>query len=177
MGGILATQMKRKEDEALRARVGLDSRQIQLIADSWHDVKEFGTEQAGIVLFKKFFIKAPETFQMFDEFKDLPNWADSKEFRHHCKIVMNIVGSAVGLLRDPDSLESTLEYLGLKHDGFSITQEHFDVMGVELMDTFREALGPKFTPDIERAWGIFYVYIVKVIVMGMEHMMAAAKKV
>lgn len=163
--------MQEKEDQALRERLGLDTKQIQLITDSWQEVKKFGTEQAGIILFKKLFIAAPETFYMFDEFKDIQYWEDSKEFKHHCKIVMNIVGGAVGLLKDPESLDSTLEYLGLKHEGFAITQRHFDIMGVELINTFREALGPKVcTPEVEKAWIIMYEYLVRIIVLGMNRM-------
>lgn len=174
MGGILASKMHEKEDAALRERVGLDHKQIEIICASWAEVKRFGTEAAGCLLFKKFFIVAPETFSMFDEFKDIPNWADSTQFKHHCKIVMNIIGGAVGLLRDPESLDSTLEYLGLKHEGFAITQHHFDLMQVELINTFRDALGAKVTPDVERAWNIFYAYIVRIIVCGMNRMEVGA---
>lgn len=35
---------------------------------------------------------------------------------------MCVTGAAVGLLKDTESLDSTLEYLGLKHQGFSITK-------------------------------------------------------
>ncbi len=176
MGGILASAMQSKEDEALRAKIGLDTRQIQSIVDSWNEVKKFGTERAGIILFKRLFIAAPETFQTFVHFKDLPNWEESKEFKHHCKIVMNIIGSAVGLLRDPESLDSTLEYLGYQHEGFTITQRHFDIMGVELINTLREAIGNKLTPDVERAWGNMYVYIAKIIIDGMHQMEKGMKQ-
>lgn len=170
MGGILASAMKNKEDEALRAKIGLDTRQIERIVESWAEVKKFGTERAGIILFKRLFIAAPETFQTFVHFKDIPNWEESREFKHHCKIVMNILGSAVGLLRDPESLDSTLEYLGFQHEGFTITQEHFDIMGVELIHTLKEALGSKLTPDVEAAWLNMYTYITKIIVRGMNQM-------
>jgi hemoglobin-like flavoprotein len=92
-----------------------------------------------IILFKRFFIAAPDTFLMFDEFRDLPDWEESRKFKHHCKIVMNIIGSAVNILREPESLDSTLEYLGLKHEGFAITQAHFDLMGVEFLETLKDA--------------------------------------
>lgn len=170
MGGGLAKLMQSTEDKNLREHIGLGTRDVQAIVDSWAEVKAFGAERAGIILFKRLFIAAPETFLMFADFKDIPNWEDSKEFKHHCRIVMNIVGTAVSLLKDPDSLDGTLEYLGLKHEGFAITQEHFDILGVELIHTLREALGAKLTPPVEAAWSQMYKYIADIIIKGMHRM-------
>lgn len=175
MGGGLASLMRNKEDVMLKERIGLGTKDVQAIVDSWSEVKAFGAERAGIILFKRLFIAAPETFSQFSEFRDLPNWEDSKEFKHHCRIVMNIVGTAVSLLKDPDSLDGTLEYLGLKHEGFNITQEHFDILGVELIHTLREALGPKLTPPVEQAWTQMYKYIADIIIKGMHHMEMVTK--
>mmetsp|Transcript_20574 Transcript_20574/g.15159 ORF Transcript_20574/g.15159 Transcript_20574/m.15159 type:complete len:185 (-) Transcript_20574:13-567(-) len=169
MGG-LASVLQKSDEKMLREHIGLGNREVQDIVDSWQEVKAFGAERAGIILFKRLFIAAPETFQMFADFKDLPNWEDSREFKHHCRIVMNIVGTAVSLLKDPDSLDGTLEYLGLKHEGFAITQEHFDILGVELIHTLREALGPKLTPAVEKAWSQMYKYIADIIIRGMHYM-------
>lgn len=177
MGGILVKAMCDKEDEALMERLGMTRKQIDLVVDSWPEIKKFGTEKAGIVLFVRFFKVAPDTFSMFEDFKNIKEWEQSPEFRHHCKIVMNIVGSAVGLLKDPDSLESTLEYLGLKHDGFAITEKHFDLMGVELIETLRAAMGAKLTPELIDAWLAMYKYIVKIILMGMAQMEGGVKKI
>lgn len=176
MGGGLASFMgPNKEELMLKERIGLGSKDVKAIVDSWSEVKAFGAERAGIVLFKRLFIRAPETFTQFSEFRDLPNWEESKEFKHHCRIVMNIVGTAVSLLKDPDSLDGTLEYLGLKHEGFNITQEHFDILGEELIYTLREALGPKLTPSVEQAWTQMYKYIADIIIKGMHHMEMVTK--
>lgn len=96
MGGILTSTMKSKEEEALRQKLGMTSKQVQDVMDSWNDVKEFGTEKTGILLFKRFFIVQPETFSMFEDFRDIKDWENSAQFKHHCKIVMNIVGMLSG---------------------------------------------------------------------------------
>lgn len=170
MGGGLGTLIQSAQDRSLREHIGLGTRDVQAIADSWNEVKAFGAERAGIVLFKRLFIAAPETFFMFSDFKDLPDWEESKQFKHHCRIVMNIVGTAVSLLKDPDSLDGTLEYLGMKHEGFAISRAHFDILGVELIHTLREALGSKLTPAVEQAWTQMFKYISEVIIKGMNHM-------
>lgn len=170
MGAATSCASESKEDKSLREHIGMDNSEVEDIVKSWEAVRKFGAEQAGIILFKKVFAAAPETLQMFEAFRDIPDYENSKEFKHHCKIVMNIVGSAVGLLRDPESLDSTLEYLGLKHDGFGITQAHFDLMGGLMMETLREAIGSKFTPAVEKAWLKMYNYTAKLILDGMSRM-------
>lgn len=177
MGGILTSVMKQKEEEAISSHTGMTPTQIDQVVHSWAEVKKFGAEKAGMILFKRFFIVAPETFQMFEDFREEANWENSKPFKHHCKIVMNIVGSAVGLLKDPESLDSTLEYLGMKHEGFNITEKQFDIMGVELIETLREILGNDMTPEVEKAWLSMYKYISNIIVMGMNRMEVGVKKV
>ncbi len=177
MGGILAGVMKQKEEEAIQGHTGMTAKQIEQVVNSWAEVKKFGAEKAGIILFTRFFKVAPETFEMFEDFRALQKWQESKEFKHHCKIVMNIVGSAVGLLKDPESLDSTLEYLGMKHEGFNITPQHFDLMGVELLETLREILKNDMTPEVEKAWLAMYKYVANIIIMGMNRMEVGVKAV
>jgi hypothetical protein len=50
-------------------------------------VKLFGTEKIGMIIFKRIFIIAPETFQMFG-FADDPNWESSRSFHHHAKMLL-----------------------------------------------------------------------------------------
>jgi nitric oxide dioxygenase len=177
MGGILASVMKQKEEEVIQTHTGMTPKQIDQVVHSWAEVKKFGAEKAGIILFKRFFIVAPETFKMFEDFRDEGNWEESKQFKHHCKIVMNIVGSAVGLLKDPESLDSTLEYLGMKHEGFEISAKHFELMGVELLETLREILKNDMTSEVENAWLAMYKYITNIIVLGMNRMEVGVKAV
>lgn len=176
MGAILASAMHSKEDQELREKIGLDRKGVQIIHDTWQDVKKFGAEEAGVELFLKVFAAAPQTLAMFEEFRDIPDWKKSANFRHHCKIFMNIVGSSVSLLHDPDNLLGTLEYLGLKHEGFGITQEHFDLMEGLWMDTFREILGAKFTPQVQEIWTIFYRYMALIIIKNMRDLTAGVAK-
>lgn len=169
MGGMLSDSMRAQKDAALTKKFGINSHQIQGILDSWHELKKYGTEKAGVILFKKFFIIAPETLNMFKEFSREKDWEQSPLFRHHCKIWMNVMGSAVILLKDPDSLESTLEYLGMKHDGLAITKQHFLYMGDAMVETLSECLGPDIaTPEVLEAWKIMYKYIVQSVVEGMD---------
>lgn len=176
MGAVFASAMQSKEDQELREKIGLDRKGVKIIHDTWMEIKKFGPEEAGVKLFLKVFAAAPQTLGMFEEFRADPNWKQSPNFRHHCRIFMNIVGSSVSLLHDPDNLLGTLEYLGLKHEGFGITQEHFDLMEGLWMDTWEEILGPKFTPEVKEIWIVFYRYMGEIIVKNMRGLAAGVAK-
>ncbi len=70
---------------------------------------------------------------------------------------MNMIGSAVGLLKDPESFASSLHYLGLKHHGMNITKRHFDLLGQALDEVLVECLGVTvYTAEVSAAWLAMY---------------------
>ena len=140
----------------------LSESQIALIAASWEAAKEYGAENIGIILFKSLFVRAPETFGMFESFAELKDWESSPHFKHHCRVVVNIIGSFVKLLNNPQLLISHIEFLGLKHNLFNISPRHFEILGEDLLRIFEEKLGTeKFSAEAKAAWLIFYTIISK----------------
>eukprot|EP01041_Mallomonas_annulata_P005111 gene5111-10229_t len=132
----------------------LTDSQINLIQESWKDVRAIGPEKVGAILFRNIFEAAPGALQMFS-FKDEPNLYESKAFLKHGKTVVNTVGAAVAGLKSANHLIPYLEDLGDTHQGFgngAITKETYDLVGAMLMKTFKTGLGPKFTPELEVAW-------------------------
>lgn len=140
----------------------LTESQIALIAASWEAAKEFGSEEIGILLFKSLFVRAPETFTMFESFAELKDWETSPHFKHHCRVVVNVIGSFVKLLNNPQLLVSHIEFLGLKHNLFNISPRHFEILGEDLLRIFDDKLGKeKFSAESKAAWLIFYTIISK----------------
>ena len=119
--------------------IQLTEGQLQAVINSWQIVKAFGSEKIGKIIFMKIFLVAPETFKMF-RFQDDPDWENSRMFRHHCKIVVNIIGSVVKNLKKPDLLKKHLDELGLKHSFFPITPRHFDILGDEITVAFKSVI-------------------------------------
>lgn len=188
MGSVVSVLSGSKPDE-LEILTGLKPKHVNALFESWNHIKNFGTENAGKILFIRFFIVAPETFQTFADFRDLEDWKNSSSFAHHCKIVMNIIGSVIQMLKTPDSIESTLDYLGLKHEGFNITQQHFDLMGIEFLElvrivTFSKSKSLDEVPPEDQklseltieSWKIFYTFVANSIMKGMKRMEDTLKK-
>ena len=74
---------------------------------------------------------------------------------------MSTLKTIVVALKDADVLHSELKPLGEGHARLGIVAANFEPMGEALLDTFREILGPKFTPEMENAWRKVYAEISK----------------
>jgi hemoglobin-like flavoprotein len=151
--------------------ITLTKSQITELSRTWLILHLYGTQQIGIKIFKKIFIIAPETFQMFP-FADDPNWESSRSFLHHAKIVVNIIGSVITSLKNPILMEKHLHELGLKHCLFKITSQHFDLLGEYFLETIEEILGKEslsYNKKIAKNWKIVYEIISRNIQKSMKY--------
>jgi hemoglobin-like flavoprotein len=73
-----------------------------------------------------------------------------------CKNVVNIIGSVVDGLKNPQLMEKHLHELGLKHSLFRITARHFELLGDHLLSAFEEVLGAAFFSSAKASWKILY---------------------
>lgn len=156
--GTGATCLKPAADYLIGG-IQLSEAQIQDVRDSWELAKEAGADQIGVIAFKGLFISAPETFQLFGSFNNIENWQESRQYRHHCAVVIKVVGYIVKVLCDPELLEKNMDYMGMRHSLFEIHPHHFDYLGAELIKAFEEVLGEQFTPQAKEAWGLVYTAI------------------
>lgn len=53
-------------------------------------------------------------------------------------------------------LKHAVERIAQKHTSLHIQPAHYDVVGLHLIETFRELLPEQFTSDVEKAWGNAY---------------------
>jgi len=53
-------------------------------------------------------------------------------------------------------LKHAVERIAQKHTSLHIQPAHYDVVGLHLIETFRELLPEQFTPDVETAWSHAY---------------------
>ena len=150
-------------------RPRMSDSKIEEVERTWEKIREFDPIKIGIILFERIFLLEPETFDMFDDFKKDPNWKESKDFRLHCTIFMTMVGKTIRLLKRQDELFTILDYLGLKHAFFKITQNHFDVMGIQLGLILKECLGPDIiTESVFNSWSSYYEIISSGIISSMK---------
>ncbi len=59
-------------------------------------------------------------------------------------------------LENPDTLMPAAVDLAKRHVGYGVVPEQYASVGAALIETFKQLLGPAFTPEDEAAWGEVY---------------------
>jgi hypothetical protein len=123
----------------------LSDAQIDSIVVSWEEVKTKGyMTLAGQEMFLTLFKNAPHTLRIFRGFCDNPQWKDSPLFMFHCELVSSSIDTFITLLRDRETRNMRLMFLGLKHSHFDITYDHLMWMMSGLINCVNRVMGDRF---------------------------------
>ena len=63
------------------------------------------------------------------------------------------------IVADLDNLDRLVPMVGelaRRHVGYGVRDEHYPPVGAALIEALRHALGARFTPEVEAAWGAAY---------------------
>ena len=66
--------------------------------------------------------------------------------------LMQMLTVAVAGLDDLNKLVPAVQELGRRHVAYGTKPEHYKPVGEALIWTLEQGLGPKFTPDVKKAW-------------------------
>jgi nitric oxide dioxygenase len=121
--------------------------QIQLVRLSFVQVMDIKAA-AGRMFYERLFAIAPELRPMFKS--DIGAQADK---------LMETLGVAIGLLKNPTALSRTLTQLAHRHVAYGVHDEHYDKVGEALLWTLERGLGDAFTPELKMAWSDLYDYV------------------
>ena len=89
-------------------------------------------------------------------FKDETNLYESPKLEEHGVNVVTTVGTAVGLLRDLETLVPVLQKLGASHVRYGVVPAHYEVVGQAMMRTLQMGLGDDYNEETEDAWRAIY---------------------
>ena len=135
-----------------------------LVRESWNAIKEMGLSEIGIEFFTNVFTEEPGALSLFSfANEDIPS---GPTFRKHALNVLIHVGYAVKGLDDLNALVPVLRELGSKHNGKGIKPEHFDLIGRNLIKTFADRLGERFTAEVRDAWVQIYGIVAETMKSG-----------
>jgi len=114
--------------------------QIDLVQSSFKKVAPIA-DTAADIFYDRLFEIAPDTRALFPEVM-----TDQK------KKLMTMIGVAVNGLKDLDAIVPAVKELGARHQGYKVTDAHYDSVGAALIYTLGKGLGDEFTPETEAAW-------------------------
>jgi hemoglobin-like flavoprotein len=71
------------------------------------------------------------------------------------KLMAMLVAIIEGL-DDPEGLLAVYADMGHRHAGYGVTEDHYDAVGMALLNSLRASLGDRFSADVEEAWASVY---------------------
>ncbi len=119
--------------------------QIDAVRSTFAPVAEV-QDEAARVFYDKLFKMAPQVKPLFAD-------ADMKE---QGKKLMQTIALAVASLDKLEQLIPKVQDLGIKHAGYGVEPEHYDIVAEALLSTLAEALGADFTDEAKEAWTLTY---------------------
>lgn len=118
--------------------------QVNLVQTSFKSVAPIA-ETAADIFYARLFEIAPETRALFPEVM-----TDQK------KKLMQMLAVAVNGLTNLEVIVPAVQELGARHQGYKVTDAHYDSVGAALLYTLEKGLGDAFTPEVEAAWAETY---------------------
>ena len=112
----------------------------QLVKESF-DLVEPIAPQAAELFYANLFALDPSLQQLFKS--DMVAQGEK---------LMKMIGVAVSLLGEPQTLMPALQRLGRRHADYGVSDEHYDTVGTALLTTLQQGTGVAFTPEVREAW-------------------------
>lgn len=121
--------------------INLSDQEIQLVEKAFTMARSEELFAQPTLFYEKLFERDPSLRPMFRE-----------DIGGQGMRFMRTLRTIVNALTQPGELKDVLEPLARTHGALGVHAPNFDTMGEALIDTFKELLGPDFTPEMETAW-------------------------
>jgi NAD(P)H-flavin reductase/hemoglobin-like flavoprotein len=140
------------------AHLGADVARIdaRLLQWSWGQVAQYG-DQVPLFFYSTLFVTHPGTRDMFPL-----GMADQRD-----KLV-GALGAVVSGVDDLPSVVPILEQLGRDHRRFSVSKDHYPVVGQALLATLEHFLGEHWNDDLAAQWAAAYTVVAGVMTGAAE---------
>jgi hemoglobin-like flavoprotein len=105
-------------------------------------------DQAGIMFYQRLFATDPRLRTLF-----------SGDISAQSEKLMQMIGTAVYGLYQPETIIPTVRALGARHAGYGVSEADYETVAAALMWTLERGLGPAFTPEVAEAWVAAYTML------------------
>lgn len=126
--------------------------QITMVQDSFKKVAPIA-DTAADIFYARLFEIAPQVRSLFPE-----DMSDQK------KKLMQMIAIAVNGLTKLDEILPAVQDLGRRHNGYDVTEEHYEYVGAALLHALSVGLGDEFTEELKGAWAETYATLASVMI-------------
>ncbi|XP_030547463.1 non-symbiotic hemoglobin 2 [Rhodamnia argentea] len=151
--------------------MALTEKQEVLVKESWEILKQ-NVPEYSLRLFLRIMEVYPDAKNMFSFLRDsdeIPQ--NNPNLQAHAVKVFRLTCESVVQLRECGAVAiagSTMKRLGSVHLKIGVTDRHFDVVREALLRTIEEAVGEKWSEEMEGAWGEGYDRLAAAILAEMK---------
>ena len=117
---------------------------IRLVQASWQQVLPI-RDAAADLFYSRLFELAPDVRALF-----------KRDIHVQGAMLMRTLDTVVGALDRLDDVLPVARQLAVRHVGYGVRAEHYDVVGQALLWTLAQGLGASFTPAVRQAWSEAY---------------------
>lgn len=121
-------------------------------------------EQGGTAITEHFYTRM---FANNPELKHIFNMSNQHTNKQRIALFEAILAYAKNI-ENISVLQAAVERIAQKHTSFNIQPQHYDIVGLHLIETMRELLGNQFSADIEQAWKTAYSVLANVFIQREE---------
>ena len=128
----------------------MDAKQIQLVQRTFEQRVRPIAQEAGEMMYLRLFEMEPSLKPLF-----------KNDIKRQGEMLMTAIGLAIQSLDEPDKVKLVTKELGMRHYGYGVQPEYYNIFGAALLWALEQVIGPDFTPDVKVAWGEAYAILAK----------------
>mmetsp|Transcript_12408 Transcript_12408/g.19400 ORF Transcript_12408/g.19400 Transcript_12408/m.19400 type:complete len:141 (-) Transcript_12408:1591-2013(-) len=136
------------DEEELQPKNTLDftDEQHSEVVKSWNEIRRKGSMSFGKQVMWNLFSFQPEAMKLY-KFKDEEEVYKSQAFKKHSVKLVTALDNAISLLSENEHMTNFLNSLGMRHCGYGVKKEHYNVIGKSIMATLDSRLADNFPPS------------------------------
>lgn len=118
----------------------MNPEKIELVKTTWSKVAP-NADQVAVLFYSRLFEIAPEVKPLF-----------KGDMIEQGKKLMQMLALAVNGLPKLDTIVGAVQEMGVRHTGYGVEPQHYDMVGAALLWTLEQGLGEDYTPEVAEAW-------------------------
>jgi nitric oxide dioxygenase len=115
-----------------------------LVRDSWAEIVPM-RKQVCAGFYQRLFQRHPELRPLF-----------KGDLDRQTSLFVTMLNTVVSSLENRDPVVALIKTVGVRHADYGVENDDYEKFAVVLLDSFAEALGERFTPEVRTAWADVY---------------------
>ena len=127
-----------------------------LVRDTWAEIVPM-RKQVCADFYQRLFTRYPELRPLFKGNID-----------RQTALFVTMLNTVVSALDNPKPVVPLIKAVGARHADYGVEDADYDKFAAVLLDSFADALGERFTPQVRRAWAEVYAELSATMRQGAE---------